>query len=120
MLKKIIIFSFFALILGCVGLKASNAETISLCVDKIEYGNFNTGDFIDDAANGFPNADEFDPNDWNGLTLEKAAEEVSNHCIGIDLIATVGRNCRSKSVTLYPDDMGYAGRKLFGLLREEE
>lgn len=41
MLKKIIIFSFFALILGCVGLKASNAETISLCVDKIEYGNFN-------------------------------------------------------------------------------
>lgn len=72
-----------------------------------EYGNFNTGDFIDDAANGFPNADEFDPNDWNGLTLEKAAEEVSNHCIGIDLIATVGRNCRSKSVTLYPDDMGY-------------
>ena len=85
-----------------------------------EYGNFNTGDFIDDAANGFPNADEFDPNDWNGLTLEKAAEEVSNHCIGIDLIATVGRNCRSKSVTLYPDDMGYAGRRLFGLLREEE
>ena len=75
-----------------------------------EYGNFNTGDFIDDAANGFPNADEFDPNDWNGLTVGKAA----------DLIATVGRNCRSKSVTLYPDDMGYAGRKLFGLLREEE
>ena len=33
MLKKIIIFSFFALILGCVGLKASNAETISLCVE---------------------------------------------------------------------------------------
>ena len=27
--------------LGCVGLKASNAETISLCVNKIEYGNFN-------------------------------------------------------------------------------
>lgn len=66
-----------------------------------EYGNFNTGDFIDDAANGFPNADEFDHNDWNGLTLEKAAEEVSNHCIGIDLIATVGRNCRSKEPAVH-------------------
>lgn len=85
-----------------------------------EYGNFNTAEFFDDAADGFPNADPFEPNDWGGLTLEEAAESVSNEDVGNTLIATVNRNCRLRSMVLYPDDMGYAGRKLFGLLREEE
>lgn len=39
--KVFILCSFFALVFGCVGIKASTASKVQLCVDKIEQGNFN-------------------------------------------------------------------------------
>lgn len=85
-----------------------------------EYGSFNTAELVDDAADGFPNADEYNPDEWNGLTLEEAAEEVAEGGPGNEWIATIsGTSYCEKAVTLYPDSMGYAGKKLFGLLPEE-
>lgn len=68
-------------------------------------------EFIDAAKAGFEWADEYEPENYSGLTMEQVAQEIIEQD---DLIAEI----TADSVELYPEEMGIAGMILFGIERE--
>lgn len=54
----------------------------------------------------FPDADEYDPDNFSGLSMEEAARDIIEHD---DLIAEVSED----AITLYVRNMGMAGKALF-------
>lgn len=60
------------------------------------------------AKEDLPCCRDYDPDDYCGLTADDLASELED---GAELIAEI----TPESVELYPDDMGIAGRLLFGV-----
>lgn len=57
---------------------------------------------------GLPYCRDYDPDDYSGATMAEVAEEIES---GDDWIATA----TPEGVELYPESMGNAGRKMFGV-----
>lgn len=72
-------------------------------------------DLIEAAKGGFEYADDYNPDDFDGIPLEKIAAEVEEEPT-TNLIAEITEN----EVKLYFDDMGAEGHYLFGYAQEEE
>lgn len=64
--------------------------------------------FYQEALYGFPGEDDYNAADFSGLSMDDAYMDI---CSG-NLIAEFYDN---RVVNLYPEDMGSAGMKLFGL-----
>ena len=75
-----------------------------------------TAQFVDAAFSGFPEADDYDPENYSGFGMAEAAEEIEAYS---DLIAVI-LGAPDYAVELFPQRMGYAGRQLFGLLHSDD
>ena len=72
--------------------------------------------FVDAAFGGFPEADDYDPENYSGFGMAEAAEDIDAFS---DLIAVI-LGAPDYTVELFPQRMGYAGRQLFGLLHSDD
>lgn len=101
-----------------------NDGTITGVFAGFEYEQPTTAAFVQAAAEGFPDADPYDPDDWGGLTIEQAAEEIEEGrpewVEGPELVAVITGGQGSQSVELYTDRMGYAARRLLGVKDDDE
>ena len=79
---------------------------ITNIISGFEAGSMSKADFISAAQVGFEYADDYDPDNYSGLTMEDFADEMAS-CD--DLIAEITED----SVELYPEKMGCAGMGLF-------
>lgn len=68
-------------------------------------------DLIASAKQGFPCADEYNPDEFSGLDMDEAAREIADMD---DLIAVFSDD----EDVIYPDTMGYAGKALFHIVEE--
>lgn len=72
--------------------------------DRVEF----TKTFYQEAQYGCPSMDEYNAEDFSGLSMDDAYADICNN----NLIAEFYDN---RVVNLYPADMGIAGMKLFGI-----
>ena len=79
---------------------------ITNIISGFEDGSMSKADFIEAARIGFDYADDFDPDNYSGLTMEDVADEMASYD---DLIAEITED----NVDLYPEKMGCAGMGLF-------
>ena len=79
---------------------------ITNIISGFEDGSMSKADFIAAAQIGFDYADDYDPDNYSGLTIEDVAAEMES---SDDLIAEITED----SVELYPEKMGCAGMGLF-------
>ncbi len=87
--------------------------SVSNYLTGFQLDNWDVGELLRSAALGFEDADEYDPDEFNGTSLTAMFEEIV-HSDAVEppmLIAEVSR----EEINIYPGAMGMAGRKLFGL-----
>lgn len=84
---------------------------ITNIVDGFEHGGFTTAEFVWEAQHGFAYADEFDPNENGGSSMEQVFYDMMYYSTDYDLIAEISED----DILLYPKSMGTAGKILFGL-----
>ena len=68
---------------------------------------------MDSCDSGWPFADEYNPEDYGGLSMTAFLAELD--IMGAEIIAEIN----DREQILYPEDMGAAGRKLFQSLIAE-
>lgn len=90
---------------GIHAIVIKNAQITNI-ISGFEDGSMSKADFIEAAQIGFDYADDFDPENYSGLTMEDVAAETES---SDDLIAEITED----SVELYPEKMGCAGMGLF-------
>ena len=92
---------------GGIQVIVEKAGRIVNIISGFEDGSMSTADFIEAAQAGFIDADDYDPDNFSGLSIEEAAPGIES----ADLIADI----TGDSVTLYEENMGEAGRDLFAI-----
>ena len=92
---------------GIHAIVIKNAQITNI-ISGFEDGSMSKADFIAAAQIGFDYADDYDPDNYSGLTMEDVAAEIES---SDDLIAEVTED----GVELYPEKMGCAGMGLFGI-----
>ena len=90
---------------GIHAIVIKNAQITNI-ISGFEDGSMSKANFIEAAQIGFDYADDFDPENYSGLTMEDVAAETES---SDDLIAEITED----SVELYPEKMGCAGMELF-------
>lgn len=68
-------------------------------------------DLIASAKQGFPYADEYNPDEFSGLSMDEAAREIADMD---DLIAEISADAEA----IYPTNMGCAGKTLFNVVMD--
>ena len=91
---------------GMIHAVVMDGDEIKNILSGFEDQTMNRDEFIDAAQAGFEWADEYEPENYSGLTMEQAAQEIIGQD---DLIAEI----TADSVELYPEKMGCAGMGLF-------
>ena len=90
---------------GIHAIVIENAQITNI-ISGFEDGSMRKSYFIESAQTGFAYADDFDPDNYSGLTMEDVADEMASYD---DLIAEITED----NVELYPEKMGSAGMGLF-------
>ena len=90
---------------GIHAIVIKNAQITNI-ISGFEDGSMSKADFIAAAQTGFDYADDYDPDNCSGLTMEDVAAEMES---SDDLIADISED----SVELYHEKMGFAGMGLF-------
>ena len=90
---------------GIHAIVIKNAQIANI-ISGFEDGSMSKADFIEAAQTGFDYADDYDTDNYSGLTMEDVAAEMES---SDDLIADISED----SVELYPEKMGCAGMGLF-------
>ena len=75
-------------------------------ISGIEYSEVTGDKFIEEAIKGFPYADSYDAQRYEGYDMSHVADELAEYS---DLIAIFDDGIYK----LFPNDMGIAGKKLF-------
>lgn len=83
-------------------------EGLKNVLSGFEYGGLSTSAFYDAAMYDFYDADEYNPSEHNGTTLD---EEYAS----LESCNMIAEFYSDRIVNLYPADMDSAGMKLFGL-----
>ena len=80
-------------------------------IPGLEDQQLSSQEVIELAGKGFPFADEFEPDQWNGYTMQQILEEAENgESDGtVELIAEI----TADKVSLYPEKMGCSAKELF-------
>lgn len=76
-------------------------------------GNESIESVMDSCDSGWPFADEYNPENYGGLSMTAFLDELD--IMGAEIIAEIN----GREPILYPEDMGEAGRKLFQSLIAE-
>ena len=92
---------------GGIQVIVEEAGRIVNIISGFEDGSMSTADFIEAAQAGFVDANDYDPDDFSGLSIDEAAPGIES----ADLIAEI----TGDSVTLYEEKMGEAGKDLFSI-----
>ena len=92
----------------CVAVFGQNGLTNLFVVTPDGNETRMTRAFYQEALYGFPGEDEYNAEDFSGLSMDNAYADICNS----NLIAEFYDN---RVVNLYPADMGVAGKKLFGM-----
>lgn len=96
---------------GMIHAVVMDGNEIKNIISGFEDETMSRDEFVDAAKTGFEWADDYEPENYSGLTMEKVAQEI----IGQDnLIAEI----TADSVELYQEKMGLAGMILFGIEQE--
>ena len=96
---------------GMIHAVVMDGNEIKNIISGFEDETMSRDEFVDAAKTGFEWADDYEPENYSGLTMEQVAQEIS----GLDdLIAEITPD----GVDLYPEKMGTAGMILFGIERE--
>ena len=90
---------------GIHAIVIENAQITNI-ISGFESCSMSKADFIEAARIGFDYADDYDPDNYSGLTMSDVADEIASYD---DLIAEITED----SVELYPEKMGCAGMGLF-------
>lgn len=96
---------------GMIHAVVMDGDEIKNILSGFEDQTMNRDEFIDAAQAGFEWADEYEPENYSGLTMEQAAQEIIGQD---DLIAEITED----SVELYQEKMGIAGMILFDIEQE--
>jgi hypothetical protein len=92
----------------CVAVFGQNGLTNLFVVTPDGNETRMTRAFYQEASYGFPGDDEYNAEDFSGLSMDDAYADICNN----NLIAEFYDN---RVVNLYPADMGIAGMELFGM-----
>lgn len=92
----------------CVAVFGQNGLTNLFIVTPDGNETRMTRAFYQEALYGFPGEDEYNAEDFSGLSMDDAYADICNS----NLIAEFYDN---RVVNLYPADMGIAGMELFGM-----
>ena len=77
-------------------------------IGGFEDGALSTAEFVEAAQGGFEYADEYEPENFGGFSIEEATESIES---GSDLIAEVTAN----DYQVHTNKIGIAGSKLFSI-----
>lgn len=96
---------------GMIHAVVMDGNEVKNIISGFEDETMSRDEFVDAAKTGFEWADDYEPENYSGLTMEQVAQEIS----GLDdLIAEITPD----GVDLYPEKMGTAGMILFGIEQE--
>ena len=96
---------------GMIHAVVMDGGEIKNIISGFEDETMSLDEFIAAAKTGFEWADEYDPENYSGLTMEQVAQEIIDLD---DLIAEITPD----GAEMYPEKMGTAGMILFGIERE--
>ena len=96
---------------GMIHVVVMDGGEIKNIISGFEDETMSLDEFIAAAKTGFEWADEYEPENYSGLTMERVAKEISDLD---DLIAEITPD----GVEVYPEKMGTAGMILFGIEQE--